>query len=146
MRFFSREYRCITYAARGTVSDLNLQRVGEAFDVAALATPQYESLVNSTFDVRALQEFRLANKHAIQLSVDVLNFGNLLNSNWGVRQFASYTGLAQPLGVNVATTTTGTTTTSVPTYSFDANQRTTFFNDSQLISRWRMQFGLRYSF
>jgi len=92
----------------------------------------------STFDVRATQELQLANKHVIQLSLDILNFGNLLNSNWGVRQFASYTGLAQPLGVSVAN--------GIPTYSFDANQRTTFFNDSQLISRWRMQFGLRYSF
>ena len=118
---------------------------GQIAEKFATLSPWY-----STFDVRALQEFRLANKHAIQLSVDVLNFGNLLNSNWGVRQFASYTGLAQPLGVNVATTTAPVngvpTTTSVPTYSFDANQRTTFFNDSQLISRWRMQFGLRYSF
>jgi hypothetical protein len=93
----------------------------------------------STLDVRVLQEYILPNKHAIQLSLDVLNFGNLLNSNWGVRQFASYTGLAQPLGVS-------TDSKGVPTYSFDTSQKTTFFNDSQLISRWRMQLGLRYSF
>ena len=93
----------------------------------------------STLDVRVLQEYMLPNKHAIQLSLDVLNFGNLLNSNWGVRQFASYTGLAQPLGVS-------TDSKGVPTYSFDTSQKTTFFNDSQLISRWRMQVGLRYSF
>ncbi|AQG82321.1 TonB-dependent receptor [Spirosoma montaniterrae] len=92
----------------------------------------------STLDVRAVQEYVLPNKHAIQLSVDILNFGNLLNSNWGVRQTASYTGLAQPLGVSV--------TNGVPTYSFDANQRSTFFNDTQLISRWRMQVGARYTF
>ena len=93
----------------------------------------------STLDVRVLQEYRLPNTHAIQLSLDILNFGNLLNSNWGVRQFASYTGLAQPLGVS-------TDSKGVPTYSFDTSQKTTFFNDSQLISRWRMQVGLRYSF
>ncbi len=28
----------------------------------------------------------------------------------------------------------------------DANQKSTLVNDTQLISRWRMQFGLRYSF
>lgn len=106
---------------------------GQVAEKFATLSPWY-----STFDVRATQELRLANKHALQLSLDVLNFGNLLNSNWGVRQFASYTGLAQPLGVTVAN--------GVPTYSFDANQRTTFFNDSQLVSRWRMQVGLRYSF
>jgi len=106
---------------------------GQVADKFASFTPWF-----STLDVRLLQDFRLVNKHTIQLSVDVLNFSNLLNSNWGVRQIASYTGLAQPLGVNVAN--------SVPTYSFDATQRSTFFNDTQLISRWRMQLGLRYSF
>ena len=95
----------------------------------------------STFDVRVLQEFRIKNQHNIQLSLDVLNFGNLLNSNWGVRQIASYTGLAQPLGINSVDPATGTVT-----YSFDESQKNTFFNDTQLLSRWRMQFGLRYSF
>ncbi|UFH57041.1 carboxypeptidase regulatory-like domain-containing protein [Spirosoma sp. KNUC1025] len=93
----------------------------------------------STLDVRVLQEVILPKNHTIQLSLDILNFGNLLNSNWGVRQFASYTGLAQPL--SVATDSNG-----VPTYNFDVSQKTTFFNDSQLTSRWRMQLGLRYSF
>ena len=106
---------------------------GQVADKFASLTPWY-----STLDVRVLQEYTLPNKHAIQLSLDVLNFGNLLNSNWGVRQFASYTGLAQPLGVSVAN--------GVPTYSFDTSQKSTFFNDSQLTSRWRMQFGARYSF
>ena len=95
----------------------------------------------STFDVRILQELRLAGQHNLQLSLDVLNFGNLLNSNWGVRQIASYTGLAQPLGINSVDPATGAVV-----YSFDATQKSTFFNDTQLLSRWRMQFGLRYSF
>lgn len=88
-----------------------------------------------------LQEFRIKNQHNIQFSLDVLNFGNLLNSNWGVRQIASYTGLAQPVGINAVDPATGAVT-----YSFDASQKSTFFNDTQLLSRWRMQFGLRYSF
>lgn len=96
-------------------------------------TPWY-----STVDLRLLQEYTLANRHTLRFSLDILNVGNLLNSNWGVRQFASYSGLAQPLGVTVAN--------NVPTYSFDISQQNTFFNDAQLISRWRMQFGLRYSF
>lgn len=106
---------------------------GQVAEKFASLSPWY-----STFDVRLLQDYTLANRHNIQLSLDILNFGNLLNSNWGVRQFASYTGLAQPLGVTV--------TNNVPTYSFDTSQRSTFFNDAQLISRWRMQLGLRYSF
>ena len=42
----------LTYAARGEVHDLNLQKVGEAFQIAALATPEYESRIDSTFDVK----------------------------------------------------------------------------------------------
>jgi hypothetical protein len=93
----------------------------------------------SNWDVRVLQDYRLANKHVIQFSVDLLNAGNLLNSNWGVRQTASYSGLSQPLGVQLDGV-------GEPIYSFDTTQRSTFFNDTQLTSRWRMQFGLRYSF
>lgn len=106
---------------------------GQVAEKFASLSPWY-----STVDLRVLQDYTLKNRHTIQLSVDILNAGNLLNSNWGVRQFASYTGLAQPLGVSVSS--------NVPTYSFDVNQKSTFFNDSQLTSRWRMQFGARYSF
>jgi autotransporter translocation and assembly factor TamB len=42
----------LTYAAHGEVHDLNLQRTGEAFQVPALASPNYESRINATFDVK----------------------------------------------------------------------------------------------
>jgi autotransporter translocation and assembly factor TamB len=42
----------LEYAAKGEVRDLNLQRVGEAFQIAALSTPQYDSRINSMFDVK----------------------------------------------------------------------------------------------
>jgi hypothetical protein len=54
-----------------------------------------------------------------------------------VEQFASRTGLAQPIGVEFVG--------GKPVYSF-ADQKTTFFNDFSLESRWKMQVGLRYSF
>ncbi|WP_461049379.1 TonB-dependent receptor [Spirosoma arcticum] len=109
-------------------------RRGQYAERYASLSPWY-----SNWDVRVLQDYRLANKHVIQFSVDLLNAGNLLNSNWGVRQTASYSGLAQPLGVQLDGV-------GEPIYSFDTTQRSTFFNDTQLTSRWRMQFGLRYSF
>src|SRR3954468_16477603 len=43
---------CLTYAARGEVRDVNLRRVGEAFQIAALSTPEYDSRINTTFDVK----------------------------------------------------------------------------------------------
>src|SRR5262249_25487692 len=42
----------LTYGARGEVRDLNLQKVGNAFQLSALATPAYDSRINSTFDVK----------------------------------------------------------------------------------------------
>jgi hypothetical protein len=89
------------------------------------------------WDLRILQDYMLPNKHVLQFSLDILNIGNLFNSDWGVEQFASRTGLAQPIGVEFVG--------GKPVYSF-ADQKTTFFNDFSLESRWKMQVGLRYSF
>jgi autotransporter translocation and assembly factor TamB len=41
----------ITYSARGSVADLDLQRIGRGLEVAALAKPEYESRINGRFDV-----------------------------------------------------------------------------------------------
>jgi len=42
----------LTYAGRGEVRDLNLKSVGEAFQIAALAKPEYDSRIDTTFDVK----------------------------------------------------------------------------------------------
>jgi Carboxypeptidase regulatory-like domain/TonB dependent receptor len=109
-------------------------RRGQYAEKFASLNPWY-----SKWDVRLLQTYALPNKNTIQLSVDILNAGNLISSNWGVRQLASTTRLAQPLGVSVDDK-------GAPTYSFDASQRQTYFNDFSLLSRWQVQVGLRYSF
>ena len=91
-------------------------------------------------DVKFLQDYKIKvseNKtNTIQFSIDVLNAGNMVNSNWGLIQQPNS---VQPIGVNVDTTGT-------PTYSFNANQTESFGYDSSLASRWQMQFGLRYIF
>jgi Carboxypeptidase regulatory-like domain/TonB dependent receptor len=106
---------------------------GQYAEKYAALSPWY-----SRWDMRILQDYYLPNKNRIQFSIDILNVGNLINSDWGVRQFATQTGLAQPLAVNVAD--------GIPTYSFDTTLRSTFFNDFGLSSRWQLQLGLRYSF
>ncbi|WP_034921303.1 carboxypeptidase regulatory-like domain-containing protein [Gillisia sp. CAL575] len=91
------------------------------------------------WDVKFLQDydFRVANgTNTIQLSLDVLNLGNLINSDWGVIELPVND---QPLGVSVDDTNT-------PVYSFDPSQKNTFTNDFSLDSRWQMQVGLRYIF
>ncbi|MCF6213636.1 MAG: TonB-dependent receptor [Flavobacteriaceae bacterium] len=91
----------------------------------------------SDWDIRITQDYNINdNGQKLQFSIDILNFGNLLNSNWGVRQIPVNT---QPIGVSVDGS-------GVPTYTFDTTQVSTFTNDLDLRSRWQMQFGLRYIF
>ena len=97
----------------------------------------------SQADVRILQDFHITRggkKSTIQFSVDIQNFGNLLSSEWGVRKYATTSGFYQPLAVN------GFTTTGTPVFTFDPSQQSTFTTSPDLISRWQMQFGLRYIF
>ena len=93
-------------------------------------------------DIRILQDFnfKLGNKKStVQLSIDVQNFGNMLNSKWGVRKYATTSGYYQPLSVSV-------NGSGVPSYTFDPSQKNTFTSSPDLVSRWQMQFGLRYIF
>ena len=94
----------------------------------------------SRVDVKFLQDYNFKigdKKQTIQFSIDILNFGNMLNSDWGVIQQPN---AIQPIGVSVDAVT------KVPTYSFDGNLTKTFGYDTSLESRWQMQFGLRYIF
>jgi hypothetical protein len=92
-------------------------------------------------DLRILQDIGLysgAKKHALQLSLDLLNAGNLLNSDWGVRKVAS-AAATSPLRV------ASVSASGVPQLNF-IGPTSTFINDPDLLSRWRMQLGLRYFF
>jgi len=93
----------------------------------------------SRIDVKFLQDFNFnigEKRQTVQFSIDILNFGNMLNSDWGVVQQPNS---IQPIGVSVDEN-------KVPTYSFDGNLTKTFGYDTSLTSRWQMQFGLRYIF
>jgi hypothetical protein len=95
----------------------------------------------SQVDLRILQDFKFKagkSAHTIQFSIDILNLGNMLNSEWGVKKYATTSGYYQPLSVSLAG--------SVPTYQFDPTSRRTFAASPDLLSRWQMQFGLRYIF
>jgi hypothetical protein len=95
------------------------------------------------WDLKIMQDynFKIASnsekKNTIQFSIDVLNLGNLLNSDWGIIQVPSS---VQPIGVIVDSVT------NVPTYTFNGTQTKTFNYDASLASRWQAQFGVRYIF
>lgn len=111
-------------------SDYLSERRGEYAEKYAILSPWY-----GNWDVRVLQDMILPSKQTVQLSLDVLNIGNLISSNWGVRQLPVTN---QPLGVSVAD--------GVPTYSFDSTLKNSFTNDFSLLSRWQFQVGLRFIF
>ncbi|MBL4747066.1 MAG: TonB-dependent receptor [Flavobacteriaceae bacterium] len=92
------------------------------------------------WDVKIMQDFKIkvaADKsNTIQLSLDILNIGNLISSDWGLVQTPNS---VQPIGVTVDDA-------GVPTYNFNGDVTETFGYESNLLSRWQMQFGLRYIF
>ena len=91
------------------------------------------------WDIKFLQDYNFKvseNKtNTIQFSIDVLNVGNLISSDWGVIQQPNN---VSPVGVD--------TSGSVPVYTFDPSLTNTFGYDSSLASRWQAQVGLRYIF
>ncbi|MFV8341913.1 TonB-dependent receptor [Flavobacterium sp. XS2P39] len=95
------------------------------------------------WDIKVMQDYNFKVSSAsektntIQFSIDVLNLGNLINSDWGLVQVPTS---VQPIGVSV------NQTTKIPTYTFNGTQTKTFNYDASLLSRWQAQFGIRYIF
>ncbi len=108
---------------------------GEYVEKYGILSPWYNNI-----DFRIMQDYNFESGsgtiHTLEFSIDILNLGNFLNSAWGVRQFPTTT---QPIGVSVDGA-------GNPTYAFDPNLTSTFSDDFSLLSRWQMQFGLRYKF
>jgi hypothetical protein len=98
-------------------------------------------------DIRILQDFYVkagGKRNTIQLSLDIFNVGNLLNSNWGVYKTYNRNNLITFRGYDAA---------GVPQFQYpylNAATKTpltsTFRDDLNLLSRWQMQLGLRYIF
>lgn len=91
----------------------------------------------SNIDLRVLHNFK-TNMGAFQLSIDLLNAANLVNSNWGVRKVANPLATT-PLEV------TGWTDGGEPILKFSGVEET-FVDDPGPFSRWGLQVGLRYMF
>lgn len=101
------------------------------------------------FDVRILQDIFTTcgndRKHTLQISLDLLNIGNMINSDWGIAQtqiLGSYDfTLLKFAGVNEA---------GEPTYTLNKSGKSfptsTFKNVLSTTSTWGAQVGLRYTF
>jgi hypothetical protein len=91
-------------------------------------------------DIRILQDFSFdvgGKKNTVQLSLDILNFPNLLNSSWGVYQLPRTT---TPISVN------GVDAQGTPYMHFDTSLAESYVNDFSNLSRWQLQIGIRYIF
>lgn len=95
-------------------------------------------------DLKFLQDFYIRTgekKNTLQLSLDIFNFTNLLNKDWGKRKF---------IPGNVALIETVRGGTADPEFTFDASSFEDGIeqaDDNGLqSSRWQMQVGLRYIF
>ena len=102
-------------------------------------------------DLRFLQDFYLemanGKRNTLQLSIDIFNFTNLLNRNWGKRY-------GRPNSYELLEFEGFQDNSNIPTYSFDPfnndePNRASYgdFDDSGFLSsRWQMQVGVRYIF
>jgi hypothetical protein len=109
---------------------------GEIAERFGAVNPWYTNV-----DLRVLQDVAVragGRRHAFQVSLDVLNVGNLLNSDWGVRKVASASATS-PL------TLVRFNAAGAPVFNFTGPSQT-YIDDPGLFSRWRAQIGVRYLF
>jgi hypothetical protein len=100
------------------------------------------------FDLRFVQDFSIKagkSTNTLQLSLDFLNFGNLINSTWGVSKnmYASNNGQILKYA--------GKDANNVPTYSMEKDAKgnylsQTFSTYSNYNQCWFLQIGARYLF
>jgi hypothetical protein len=105
---------------------------------------------NTQIDLRIMDEFRIKSKntkHSIQISLNIINVGNLISKDWGKSYYVSNTfnstasiGLTKNGNLPPTSPNAGD-----PTFTFKkpASQP---YNIDQFASRFQGQLGLRYSF
>ncbi|MVN22903.1 TonB-dependent receptor [Mucilaginibacter arboris] len=94
-------------------------------------------------DLKLSQDFYFVKQHKLEISVDIQNIGNLLNSKWGRGYY---------LGNQSYNLFTPISQTRTPTFTFDATKLTNVdgtlrpYTINDFSSRWRGQISARYSF
>jgi hypothetical protein len=150
-----------TAAQGGTITVAQQQAIWDAYvaqdEYLSANKGKYASRYGALYpwytriDMRILQDFSFKikdRKHTIQLSWDIINLPNLINSAWCVQKQLAIGGLSN--NNNVLRTSTGTNN---PTYTlnYDNNLQLldytrTFTNNNAVFSTWFMQLGARYTF
>ena len=102
-------------------------------------------------DLKFIQDvgIKTANKtHKLQLSLDIFNFSNLINPNWGRRYFVGSFGNFELLNFEgFEEGTNNPTFTYDPSNATEDNRPFAVIDDGGIqSSRWQMQLGVRYIF
>lgn len=120
---------------------------GQYAQANSVVYPWFKHLdVNVTQDIYFTTKSNGAtNKHTLRFTLDILNFGNMLNRNWGVVKTPTLSNFLRFEGMAADNKT--------PLFSFpysDASNLVpvvnSFANSTSIFSRWQMQFGVRYMF
>ncbi|WPP50203.1 TonB-dependent receptor [Catalinimonas niigatensis] len=119
-------------------------RRGQYAERNASRTP-FENII----DLKIAQDFFIrtasGQKHTLQVSLDVFNFTNMLNKNWGRRYFV--TDAYFPLIQHVGFLAENGNPTNQPVFIFDDPGEPYSVVQSGIYSaRWSAQLGLRYTF
>ncbi len=77
-------------------------------------------------------------QNKLQFTCDILNFGNLISSKWGVLRTLRTANPIKFEGYEANSTK--------PKFTFDTKVKESTVVDTGLTSRWQMQLGLRYTF
>jgi len=101
------------------------------------------------FDVKVMQEFFInvgGKRNTIQVSLDILNAGNLINKNWGELQLYNQNNILTP--VNNSSVVAGGTVR--PTFRLNPYNnemlKKTYSDNLSYSSTYSMQLGIRYIF
>jgi hypothetical protein len=104
-------------------------------------------------DVSIGQSLRAFGQQNLQLRLDVINFANLLNKNWGWQNFSDQNNTCGPIcsATTLLTPTgnvlpTGTTNSPLAQGIYTFNKTMKPWNADNASSNYRMQLSLRYSF
>ena len=93
------------------------------------------------FDMRFVQDIPIVGTQKVQITLDIINVLNLLNSDWGKVEYIP-NGNYELLQFEGYDKTTGAVRAS-----FDGKKKASeMYSVNDLASRWQLQLGLRYSF
>jgi hypothetical protein len=103
------------------------------------------------FDLRIAQDLFTdigGKKNTLQFTVDIFNFGNLINKDWGAVKVVNASGILVPITNSVNALTPGGTAKPEFRLATDRGKLVseTFRDNNSIVSTYYIQFGLRYTF